>query len=126
MSRFLIFLLFCIAIPATATTLPAELHGYWVPATKSCLSRLGIRVSKNTIDFINKANTKSYIVDPCFSCAGGVRYNGNIIDALPVGDADFGIQFNVEERLGVTIVTITSSSLQLNYPLSGLELKRCK
>lgn len=110
---------------ASAEAIPRELHGYWVPAATPCSSSLGIRVSNDKIEFRNKASSENYKIDLCYSCAGGVRYSGNMIYAAPIGSMDFVIEFNAGERLGVAIVTTSSPALESKFPINELELKRC-
>lgn len=107
--------------------LPSELHGYWVPSKALCSSSLGVHVSPYAIQFRKGKRVLSFPVEACFSCEGGVRYSGIVVWAIPVkaGNHPFTAYFNAGERKGVSVVEISFSGLQAQFPLNNVELKHC-
>lgn len=112
----------------SAEPLPSEFHGTWVPAGSACPAPLGISVSAQAIQFRNAKSKRSFPVEACFSCEGGSRYDGIVVWATPTGtqaELPFTAVFNAGERKGVAVVDVLSPTLQSQFPLNKVELKRC-
>jgi hypothetical protein len=112
-----------------ASNAPSEFVGLWVPRNNSCDSNLSFHVETEKVTLRNGDQKRSFgDLDFCFSCEGGVRYNGIVVWMKPEfssGSEFFMAQFNAGEKRGVTKLDIKDNVIQRDFPLDGVLLKKC-
>lgn len=130
MRRFLVTALALVAgyVSAGEPHVPKESQGYWVPASASCVSDLGVFIGASSVEFRNKQQRRLIKTQACFSCEGGARYSGIVIwvTADVPGSGEFTVYLNSEERQGMAKVEIDDTAMRSAFPLDGIALKRCE
>jgi hypothetical protein len=125
-------------------TIPSEFRGDWVPQKAECTSAVKLRVAEETLTLINGADSQSWGNVGVPTSFFGPDYQGISAVALPDFDASqpFTVYFNVDEKKGVTKVSIYSEmkgpmnpqvakiqaaakKLAARFPLNDLPLKKC-
>lgn len=109
---------------------PSEFLGDWVPESMTCQSQLRFRIEAKRVVLINATQSKSFgNLDFCRSCAGGARYEGNIIFLIPEfggkGASPFFAYLNADEKMGVVKLDIQNAQLKRQFPLDNVALKKC-
>jgi hypothetical protein len=125
-------------------TIPSEFRGDWVPQKAECTSAVKLRVAEETLTLMNGADSQSWGNVGVPTSFFGPDYQGISAVALPDFDASqpFTVYFNVDEKKGVTKVSIYSEmkgpmnpqvakiqaaakKLASRFPLNDLPLKKC-
>ncbi|MBK5969326.1 MULTISPECIES: hypothetical protein [Thiorhodovibrio] len=128
----LIALIFALVISNSAVAAgqtPSEFVGLWVPLNASCQSDLAFLVGPDNVTLRNGQKKRAFgDLDFCYSCEGGVRYNGIVVWMKPEfssGSEYFLAAFNAGEQRGVTKLDIQDKAIQRAFPLDDVALKKC-
>jgi len=109
-----------------------DMEGIWVPQNvKSCNSGEKIEIFKEHLIVHYKSDSARFgDFDICYSCPGGVGYNGIEVWLTsnfnnPNG-ASFTLRFNDGERKGIMAIYFIDENLAKRFPFEKYKFVKCK